>query len=227
MIIFVQTQIRFMRILFLLAIIILITATSSTSGCKSSGAKTFCDTACQKDTMKFIKNNNVLRPYVYISFKNCNADSVAWSYIGMGVNRKFELPAIRLNKDFVRCIINDTTNAWLLFNDCSTGRGFFMKMIYNKNSRSVGSLNPYAINSIDPKFSVADGLVAYTDKGNIFVEEGSTGKKAMMTFGEQLEFDFDNIHQTLDSVNITSSRIWAKFKVKDAWKEEEKNITLQ
>jgi len=213
-----------MRITVLLLIVIIFLNVNT--GCKSSssGGKTFCDTTCMKDTMKFINDNSSLKPYVFVSPKDCNADMAIWSYKGMGINRKLELPAVRLNKDFVRCVINDTSNAWLLFNDCSTGRGFFLKVLYSKVG---GQINPYAINNIDPKFSVSNDLAAYTDKGNVFVEEMSSGKKAMMTFGEQLEFDFTAIHQTLDSVNITPSRIWAKVKLKGGWKELEKKITLQ
>ena len=84
------------------------------------------------------------------------------------------------------------------------------------------------INNIDPKFSVSDNLIAYTDRGNIFVEDINTGKKALMTFGEKLEIDYDAIHEYIDSVNITNSRIWVKVKVKDGWKElEKKNVTFE
>ena len=74
---------------------------------------------------------------------------------------------------------------------------------------------------------MADSLLAYTDKGNIFVEDISTGKKATLTFGSSLDFDFDAIHETLDSVNITRNRIWAKVKIDGDWKALEKSITLQ
>ena len=47
-----------------------------------------------------------------------------------------------------------------------------------------------------------------------------------MTFGKALDFDFDAIHETLDSVNITRSRIWAKVKIDGEWKTLEKNIAL-
>ncbi|HEY2720795.1 MAG TPA: hypothetical protein VGI82_03660, partial [Chitinophagaceae bacterium] len=83
-----------------------------------------------------------------------------------------------------------------------------------------------AINNFDPKFSVADSLLAYTDKGNIIVEDISTGKQENMTFGKALDFDFDAIHETLDSVNITRNRIWAKAKINGEWKELEKTISL-
>lgn len=211
-----------MRILISFAVVILFI--SVINGCKSSKTPSDCDLACPKDTLKFSNPNHPLKPYVYVSVKDCKSDTMIWSYAGMGVNRKIELPAIQLNKNLVHCIINDTANAWLLFNDCQTQRGFFVKVLFSKVG---GKINPKAINSLDKKFSVSEGLVAYTDEGNVFVEDMSTGKQAMMTFGEQLDFDFDAIHKTLDSVNITPQRIWAKVKLNGAWKELQKDITLQ
>jgi hypothetical protein len=158
------------------------------------------------------------------------ADTVAWSYTGMGANRKMGIAdlvgkQVYLNKNFVRCIINDTSYAWLLFNDCSNGRGYYLKIPFNK-TKSLGR-KASAINGLDPKFSVAEGLVAYTDRGNIFIEEMTTGKTAMMTFGEDLSPDYNAIHETIDSVNVTPARIWAKVKIKDQWKEIEKKIELK
>lgn len=218
-----------MRIL--LALIVAGFIAFASGGCKSSSsAATFCDTACLKDTLKFVNEHHPLKPYVYISPKDCIADTLIWSYEGMGVNRKMDFPdmigdVVRLNKHYIRCVIADTSYAWLLFNDCNNGRGYYLKIPYNK-SKSI-SRSARAINNFDPKFSVAEGLVAYTDQGNIFVEEMATGKKAMMTLGEQLEFDFNAIHKTLDSVNISPSHIWAKVKLNEGWKELEKSITLQ
>lgn len=218
-----------MRIILTLIIAGIIAFASG--GCKSSsGAATFCDTACLKDTLKFVSENHPLKPYVYISPRDCVADTLIWSYEGMGYNRKMDFPdmignVVRLNKHFIRCVIADTSYAWLLFNDCNNGRGYYLKIPFAKSRNIVRSAR--AINNLDPKFSVAEGLVAYTDQGNIFVEEMSTGKKAMMTLGEQLPFDFDVIHKTLDSVNISPSRIWIKVNLKEGWKEMEKSITLQ
>jgi hypothetical protein len=48
-----------------------------------------------------------------------------------------------------------------------------------------------------------------------------------MTFGKQLDIDFDVVHETIDSVNITPARIWAKVKIDDEWRVLEKNVTLQ
>jgi len=83
------------------------------------------------------------------------------------------------------------------------------------------------INNLDPKFSIGDNLLAYTDRGNIYVEEIATGKKAMMTFGEKLDIDYDAIHEYIDSVNVTNERIWVKVKIKNNWKELEKKIVLE
>ena len=217
---------------FVLAALVVITsiALAFTSCNSSSGPATFCDTTCMKDTIKFTKDDHPLRPYVYISARNCTADSVIWSYDGMGVNRKLALSdilgaSLHLDKDFIRYAFNDTSYVWLLFNDCSSGRGYSLKIPFNKK----GTISPKAsaINGLDPKFSVADGLAAYTDRGNIFIEEMITGKKAMMTFGQDISPNYNAIHETIDSVNVTPSRIWVKVKINDDWKELEKKIELK
>lgn len=182
----------------------------------------FCDTVCMQDSLKFIDNSNKLKPYVYISAKNCNGDTLTWGFIGQNKNIPFEY---RLNKDYTRCYIKDTSYALLVFNTCENGRGYFLKLSYAKKSSFRKSTT--AINNFDPKFSVADSLLAYTDKGNLFVEDMGNDKKTFMTFGKELDFDFDAIHETLDSVNITRSHIWAKVKIDGEWKLLEKNITLQ
>ena len=212
-------------ILVFLAAIFLILACNT-----SQTAKTFCDTACQKDTIRFIDETSKLKPYVYISAANCQPDSVIWSYAGIELNRKLSFTDLAgsrfpINKSMASCNFFDTSYAWLLFNDCSSGRGYFVKIPFDKK-KSI-SRKGSAINHFDPKFNVADGLVAYTDKGNIFVEEMATGKKAMMTFGKITDMDYDAMHEVLDSVNITGSRIWAKVKLDREWKTIEKNIMLE
>lgn len=217
-----------MRVLLLVVIAALLFSCGNKAG---STAKMFCDTACQQDTIKFVNEGHKLKPYIYISPANCMPDSVIWSYSGLGINRKLSFDdfgghKFKLNKSYMSCYFNDTSYAWLLFNDCSNGRGYFAKIPFNKkqNIQRRGS----ALNKFDPKYSVADGLVAYTDKGNIFVEDMATGKKAMMTFGKMLaELDYDAMHEFIDSVNITSSRIWVKVLMDKEWKPIEKNITLQ
>lgn len=205
--------------------------TASLYSCKSSSGdapKTFCDTACLKDSVKFT-GDHALQPYVYIGAKNCLPDSVLYSYKGIGV-RKASLPdllggPVNINKDVIRCFFRDTAVAYVMFNDCATGRGFQLRIPFNRKE-SV-SLRSSGINSFDPKFSVAENLMVSTDRGNIFVEDMSTGKKAEMTFGEKLDIDYDNIHTHLDSVHITSDHIWTKVLVGKEWVVKEKKIELK
>ena len=217
-----------MRILFLLMISAILFSCGNNSG---NGAKMFCDTACQLDTIKFIKEDHKLKPYIYISAANCLPDSVIWSYSGLGTNRKLSFDdfgghKFNLNTSSMSCYFHDTSYVWLLFNDCSNGRGYFARIPFSKsqNIQRKGS----ALNKFDPKYAVADGLVAYTDRGNIFVEEMATGKTAMMTFGNMLtDLDYDAMHEYIDSVNITPTHIWAKILKGNKWETIEKDITLE
>ncbi|MFI5188070.1 MAG: hypothetical protein ACHQF0_15170 [Chitinophagales bacterium] len=211
-------QLKLVSILLLFAGLLL----SCKNKNSSTGKLSFCDTLCMKDSVKFMDSSNKLKPYVYISAKNCAGDTLTWGYSGQNKNIAFNY---RLNRDYARCIFKDTAFALLVFNTCENGRGYFVKFSFGKKASFKKSSS--AINNFDPKFSVADGLLAYTDMGNIFVEDVNTGTQALMTFGQQLDFDFDAIHETLDSVNITSSRIWAKAKINGDWKTLEKEITLQ
>ena len=206
--------------------------TSLLSCNNNSGSTAFdgCDTACQKDTIKFTTEDHELKPYVFISATNCLPDSVIWSYSGMGTNRKLGFDDIagskfKIDKDNISCFIFDTSYVWLLLNNCESGRGYFAKIPFDKkhNIQRKGS----AINNFFPKYAVAEGIVVYTDRGNLFAEEMATGKKAMMTFGEMLDMDYDAMHEVIDSVNISSTRIWAKVLLNKEWKVFEKNITLE
>lgn len=197
--------------------------------CKSSTTevpKAFCDTACLKDSLTF-KSDHKLNPTVFITTRNCKPDSVGWNYKGLGSIRKtsFDFKSIKVNKDFVRCFIRDTAMAYILLNDCITGRGFQILLPFAKN-RNYG-LRTSGINNFDPKFKVADNLLVNTDRGNIFVEDMATGKKAMMTFGKALDIDYDVIHDYIDSVNITNDRIWVKVMIDQKWTELEKKITFE
>ena len=187
----------------------------------SSSAHSFCDTVCMRDSLNFKDNNNKLKPYVYISAKNCNGDTLTWGFIGQNKNIPFNY---RMNKDYTRCFFKDTSFALLVFNTCANGRGYFIKFSFGKKASYQKSTT--AINNFDPKFSVADSLLAYTDGGNLMVDDIPTGKEVLMTFGQALNFDFDAIHETLDSVNITRNKIWAKVKINGEWKTLEKNISL-
>lgn len=228
MITFVRDKIKLMRvrIFLLIAASFCILAT----GCKSSTGKspaTFCDTAaCMSDTLRFTGDQK-LEPYIYVTTKNCKPENIIRSYKGMGENLTigFGFDQVNYNKDYFRVIIDDTAAAYILFNDCLSGRGYYIKLPYSK----TGTINkrPSAINSMDKKFAIDDHMVAYIDKGNIFVEETRSGKKAMMTFGKMLDIDYDAVHEYLDSVNVSPGRIWVKVKVDNQWTELEKKISLE
>lgn len=126
----------------------------------------------------------------------------------------------------MRYHFKDTSYVWLLFNDCITQQGFMVKLPYNKVS-TISRKNS-ALNSIDPKFSVAENLVVYTDKGNLFIEDMETGQKAIMTFGQQVNgMEYADIHETIDSINVTRTHAWAKVKIDNEWVVKEKNIELK
>jgi len=214
------------------SLLLLIISAILFSGCSNSGGpKMFCTTTCQSDTIKFIKEDHKLRPYFYISAADCLPDSVIWSYSGLGTNRKLSFSdfgghKFNLNKSYMNAYFNDTSYIWFMYNDCSNGRGYIAKIPFDKSKNIFRKSN--ALNKFDPKFAVADGLVAYTDRGNVFVEDMATGKKAMMTFGKMIaDLDYDAMHEFIDSVNITPTRVWAKVLMDNKWKEIEKNITLE
>lgn len=219
-----------MKRIVIAATVVLLAAASFSCKSGASVPASFCDTACFKDTAKFTQNEHPLKPYVYITGADCNADTLAWSYSGMESDRKMGLKdligiQLKLNKEAIGCFIKDTSYFWLSFNDCSNGRGYLLKFPFNKTGRL--GIKASAINKFDPKFAVADGLIAYSDRGNLFTEDVATGKQAMMTFGEKLDIDYDAIHEFIDSVNITPTRIWAKVKIGEEWKELQKNIELK
>lgn len=214
-----------MRLLLFPAALIVLAL--SFAACKSSSSeKTFCDTACLKDTIKFT-GDHALSPYVFIAPADCKPASIIRGHgaLGASLTTGFGFGDVSINPAFVRCIFNDTSYAYLLFNDCLTGRGYQVRLPFNQtgtiSKRSSG------INSIDPKFSVSDNMIAYTDRGNIYVEEISSGKKAMMTFGKGLDIDYDAIHEFIDTVNVTSGRIWVRVKIDEKWTDLEKKILLE
>jgi hypothetical protein len=199
-----------MRIFFFL--IVLTIAISSCTG-NGSASKTFCDTACKADSFKFT-SNNAQQPFVVLSLKNCAADTVTWSHKYQITKRQIDLPTvfdqpIHVNRAAMDCYIKDTLYAWLKFNDCKTGRGYLLKLTFDPK-QAIGKISG-AVNSFDPKFAVEQNLVAYTDRGTIYVEDVTTGKKEAMSFKERYPIDFDHIHEVLDSVNITHHRIFVQL----------------
>ncbi|MBM3414748.1 MAG: hypothetical protein FJY16_07425 [Bacteroidetes bacterium] len=195
----------------------------------SSPPPTFCDTACIKENIRFSGTHEDI-PYVEISVANCLPDTLSWSYSGLGTKRKIGFAyligrTVKINNDFIKVQFKDNQYAWILFNDCVTGRGFQIQLPYDK--ATPFRLKSSGLNPLDPKFSIEEGLIANTDRGNLFVEDAMDGKKAMMTFGEKLDIDYDVIHDHIDSVSITRNKLWAKIKIGNKWVVKEKNITMQ
>ena len=218
-----------MRIVFALMFIAIVALSVSFTACNSSGPATFCDTTCNNDTLRFsIEHPD--KPFVTIGMKNCMPDTITWSHNRLLSKRKLVFTdltgkEVHINKSFIRYYIKDTSYVWISFNDCVTRQGFLIKIPFNKTGNIFRKNS--GINSIDPKFSVGENLAAYTDKGNIFVEDMTTGKKATMTFGRMVEMDYTKIHDVIDSVKVTADHVWAKVKIDNDWQIIEKKITLQ
>ncbi|MFM7645477.1 MAG: hypothetical protein ACKO41_02070 [Sphingomonadales bacterium] len=198
--------------------------------CQGSGGQTtFCDTTCANDTILFT-GTHPTKPSVSISMKGCLPDSLQWIHGGMEALTKTGFTylvgaPVRIQKNFVTAKFKDNAYVWLLFNDCITGRGYQLKLPYDKKEKF--SIKSSGINAFDPKFSIPQHLIVNTDRGNIFVEDAYTGKRGMMTFGEKLPIDYDVIHEHIDSVNISDTRIWVRIMINDKWVEKEKYIELE
>jgi hypothetical protein len=217
-----------MKLLIAVAGIVL---SASLYSCKSSSAdapKTFCDTVCLKDSLKFT-GSHTQKPMVTITAKECLPDSIIWGHAGMPARKTgftyLLNTTVNINKDIIRTVFRENAAAYILFNDCATGRGFQIILPYDKTA-TLG-LRGSALNNFDPKFSIDNNILANMDRGNIFVEDMTTGKKAMMTLGKAIDVDYNAIHDHVDSVSITKDRIWAKVKIEDKWEELEKKITFE
>lgn len=183
------------------------------AGCdnnSSSTAATFCDTACNNDSLKY-NGEHKLHPRVTITVNNCMGDSIVWTHDALPANRQMHMGTlldnlVRLNKSAISCFIKDTSYAWVAFNDCITGRGYLLQLPFDKK-QSVRKMSS-AINSFDKKFVVPDDLRAYADYSTIYVEDVNTGEKEQMTFKEEYKINFNAIHEVIDSVNVSRDRIF-------------------
>jgi hypothetical protein len=196
----------------------------------SNTAKTFCDTTCAGDTLKFNGNDTKWKQWLAISIKDCKPDSMKWTYEGASAVRTVPFSDygpqdILVNKSSINVAFQDTAAIWVSFNDCFTGRGYLVELPYKTGKSTVKS--SAALNSIDKKFFVDPDLRAYTDRGNIFVVNVTSGEKAQMTFRENYaNMNFNEIHKTLDSINVTKSRIYVKLLKEGQEVPLEKNISL-
>jgi len=196
-------------------LLLLICASVFFIACNNSGktAKTFCDTTCKTDSFNY-KGADRFESRVDISLKNCKPDSITWTHGGMTITRQLPFndltnQDVRLNPAAISCIIKDTSYAWLTFNDCITGRGFLVKLPFNK-ANNISKFTG-ALNSFDPKFSLEPDLRAYPDRGSMYVTDINSGNQEVMTFKESYDIDFNDLHQVVDSINVTHKRIYVKL----------------
>ncbi|MGC4038216.1 MAG: hypothetical protein QM764_19795 [Chitinophagaceae bacterium] len=198
-------------------------------GNKPAKPKSFCSDPCLKDTLKFTADHPS-KPRVYISASSCSPDTILWSHAGLENNRKMGLSdllgqPVTINKEFVRCEIFDTSYVWVQLNDCSTFRGYLLKLPFDKKK----NISKYsgALTDFDPKFKIADGLVCYSDRAFIFVEDKVTGKIEKMKLADHsLDIDFNDIHAAFDSINVTRTRIFVTMFENKEVKKFEKTISL-
>ena len=207
-----------MKLLNIAFVIAIFTFVSCKNGGKESASGPFCtDTSCMTEPMRF-ESKAPGNPFVRINFNNCEIDSIHWEKGGMGnikdiIFKEFIEKPVRPSKQFLSCDIIDGKYAWVKFNDCATGRGYLLKLPFDKDGAT--SKFTSAINNFDPKFKIEDGLVSYYDNTFIYVEDMATGQVAqqLLTDSGVTDIDYDNIHSLIDSVNITKSQIYAKLNV--------------
>jgi len=196
---------------------------------KAKGPKPLCDTSCKSDQFTYT-GDATFNQALTLTVNGCSPDSLTWTHRHAGVTRAIQLTEflnkpVRLNRSAISVAFQDTTLVWLAFNDCLTGRGYLLKLPYRKSQTTQKITS--ALNSFDPKFVVDEDLRAYTDEGNIYIDNVKTGKSAQMTFKEKYAMDFNNIHEVLDSINVSKSRVFVRLLKQDG-KEKvfEKKIEL-
>ena len=215
-----------MRIFLLIAIAALFFSSCNNS---ANTKKTFCDTTCPGDSLVFAGANPKFKQALVITMNNCKPNTIIRTYEGLGKDLKslfsdYVPQDVRINKSAIAVAFQDTVSAWLSFNDCFTGRGYLFELPYSVGKNSIHT--SAALNAFDKKFSIDPDLRAYTDRGNIFVVNITNAQQTMMTFKETYDMDFNDIHKTIDSINITKSRIYVKL-LKDGKEIPlEKNISL-
>ena len=132
---------------------------------------------------------------------------------------------VRINKSAINCVVNDTSYAWLSFNDCISGRGYLLQAFFTDEGRIKKYTS--ALNSFDKKFVVDDSVRAYCDYSAIYAVNVNTGKKVALYYKDELKkIDFNNIHETIDSINVSRTRMYAKMKRNGNMEEIEKAVKL-
>lgn len=213
-----------MKLFSCLAVLALLAASCGNGG---SSSRSFCDTACVSKPFIF-SGDHLLQPVVTISMKNCTADTLTWTHKELPSSRQVQLggffgESVRINPAAVDCFIKDTSYAWLTYNDCETGRGYLLRLPFNK-SGNIKRANT-ALTRFDPKFSLDKDMRAYASESTIYAVNVNTNKEETMSL-EGNVLDFDKLHSTLDSINITPSRIYVRMMKDGKPVELQKQIAL-
>ena len=212
--------------------ILLIAAASFFTACNNSTQtkRSFCDTTnCKPDSL-VVKESIHFNPTASVYIDNCMPDSISWTHDRLENNRQIKVSEyinqpVKVNKSNMSIAITDTSDVWVAFNDCITGRGYLLKLPFRKGN-GLQTLTG-ALNSFDPKFSLDPDLRAYTDRGSIYVVNVKTGKQEQMTFKENYkDMDFNDIHKVLDSIHVTKDRIYVKLLKNGQEVPFEKNVSL-
>jgi hypothetical protein len=215
-----------MKLFSCLALLALLAASCGNSG-SSSSPRTFCDTACRSEPFVFT-GDHPLKPTVNISVKNCVGEILSWTHRALPATIQVPLGTsfgelVRIHPSAIDCFFKDTSYAWLSYNDCITGRGYLLKLPFNKPD-AIKKANT-ALNRFDPKFSLDPGMRAYASESIIYAVNVNTNKEEIIRL-EGHVLDFDNIHSTLDSINVTPSRIYVRMLKDGKPVELQKQISL-
>lgn len=223
---FCSVQTHYMKNIYaLLALAFLIVS----CGNKEEAPVTLCDKPCVSDTLSFSLPQNEFEPFVKLIPSNCLVDTVVWSSKVMPTKRKIHLSTMlgmipSLDKSTIKCYIKDTSFAFLVFNDCLTRRGFWLKLglgLKGEMEKSLSSFNP-----ADPRYKVEEGLIYYKANNTFFVQDIMSGKKASVELPSP-KLEFDNTYEVVDSVNVSRSRIYMKLNDEGKEVNFEKSIELK
>lgn len=205
-----------LRNIVIISFIIVLTSCNGEGKKQNTTQVSFCnDTTCITEPLHYESQADG-KPFVTITFANCKIDSIHWEKKGMKVVRDivfndFIPKDVKPSKSLISCDIMGSKYAWIKLNDCKTGRGYLIKLPFDKDGTATTS----AINNFDPEFKVADGLVAYYDNTFIYVQDMETDliAKTLLTDTGVKEIDYDDVHSLIKNVNITRDHITAAITV--------------
>jgi len=192
-------------------------ALASCGSNSGSSDKSFCDTVCDNKDIVF-NGDAQFQQTMTLKLKQCAADSILLTHNKTFAKKSINVSeflgkTVKVNRSAMDVAFQDTSMVWFTFNDCLNGRGYLLKLTYESNvgmQKITGALNRF-----DPKFSIDKDLRAYTDRGNLYVVNVTTGKQDQMTFKKEFDIDFDKVHEVVDSVNVTKQRMFIKMKDAD------------